>query len=205
MDTAPNNTAPVNQPVSTPPITPVNPVSNGTSNDTRTIVTALLLLFLYPIGLIVMWSWTKWPLWLKILLSLPILLFVVAILFGLVLIAINPSSQFATANNTQRMADITSIDQALSEYIADNKGKLPSQIPSNAQNLEISKSGADICSDIVTTYLPSLPVDPSIAEKNITDCNSNYDTGFTITVGTNNKITIYAPHAELGKKILYPL
>ena len=46
------------------------------SFPTKTIVTILLLIFFNFIGIIVMWVWTKWPLWLKLLISAPdILLF----------------------------------------------------------------------------------------------------------------------------------
>jgi len=46
--------------------------SNGDlSNDTKAIITILLILFLPPVGVIVMWAWMKsWPTWLKILLTL---------------------------------------------------------------------------------------------------------------------------------------
>lgn len=42
------------------------------SYETRVIVVILLLLFVYPIGLICMWGWMQnWPIWLKLLISLP--------------------------------------------------------------------------------------------------------------------------------------
>lgn len=42
----------------------------------------LLLIFVYPVGLILMWMWTKWPTGLKIVLSLPVIL----VLLGFVII-----------------------------------------------------------------------------------------------------------------------
>lgn len=49
------------------------------SYETQVIITILLLLFVYPAGLIVMWWWMKnWPLWLKIIISLPLFLGVLA-------------------------------------------------------------------------------------------------------------------------------
>lgn len=49
------------------------------SNDTKIIIVILLLLFAYPLGLIFMWGWMKnWPIWLKVVLSVPLIL---AILF----------------------------------------------------------------------------------------------------------------------------
>ena len=41
------------------------------SNDsTPTIVTVLLLIFVFPIGVIVMWFWPKWKVWVKLLITL---------------------------------------------------------------------------------------------------------------------------------------
>lgn len=50
------------------------------SYDTRTIVTVLLLLFVYPIGVIFMWAWMNdWPVWLKVIITLPVLVFIFAV------------------------------------------------------------------------------------------------------------------------------
>src|SRR5258706_16040518 len=47
--------------------------SMGPTYDTKVIVTILLLLFIYPVGLIFMWAWMKsWSVWLKIVISLPL-------------------------------------------------------------------------------------------------------------------------------------
>jgi hypothetical protein len=54
------------------------------SYDTKTIIVVLLLVFVYPVGILLMWIWKLWPLWLRILLTvlliLPIL-FVLGLLF----------------------------------------------------------------------------------------------------------------------------
>lgn len=58
--------------------------SMGPTYDTQMIITILLLLFVYPLGLVFMWAWMKtWPLWLKLIISLPLLLslFVIFLLF----------------------------------------------------------------------------------------------------------------------------
>lgn len=52
-------------------------VTKGVSPTTRTVTTAILLLLglFWPIvgliGIIVMWFWTKWPRWVKILITIP--------------------------------------------------------------------------------------------------------------------------------------
>lgn len=40
--------------------------------ETKTLVTILLLIFAYPIGLVVMLFWVRWPLWLKLIIALPV-------------------------------------------------------------------------------------------------------------------------------------
>lgn len=55
------------------------------SYETQMIIVVLLLLFVYPIGLIFMWAWmNRWPMWLKVLLTIPLFLGVLA-LFSLII------------------------------------------------------------------------------------------------------------------------
>lgn len=44
------------------------------SQRAKTIIVILLLLFITPLGIILMWFWTRWPLWVKLLVSIPLLL-----------------------------------------------------------------------------------------------------------------------------------
>src|SRR5680860_1745799 len=60
----------------------------------------------------------------EILLSVAI----IAILSGIVIVAINPFKQLADARNTQRRADATTILNAVYQYTVDNSGSLPSTI-----------------------------------------------------------------------------
>lgn len=65
--------------------------NNGASQDARTIVTVLLLLFAWPVGLIVMWVWSKWPTWLQFIITL---LSILLIIIGIVTViaAVNISN-----------------------------------------------------------------------------------------------------------------
>ncbi len=66
----------------------LSPSGEPNKNDnTHTLIAVLLLLFVYPIGLIYMWVATKWPKWVKIVLSLPVLLAIVGIALA-VLVAV---------------------------------------------------------------------------------------------------------------------
>jgi len=57
--------------------------SKEISFETRMIVVIVLLLFVYPVGLILMWFWMKeWPTWLKIIISLPVVIAICAMFFA---------------------------------------------------------------------------------------------------------------------------
>ena len=43
--------------------------SAGMSYETRTIIVIVCLFFMFPVGLVLMWVWMKWPTWVKILLT----------------------------------------------------------------------------------------------------------------------------------------
>lgn len=71
--------------------------SKNPSENTNNILTFLLLIFAYPIGIIVMWLWTKWARWVKILVTLPIIL---VVLFGFIIgfaATANPNAQIKKA------------------------------------------------------------------------------------------------------------
>lgn len=74
------------------------PQNSGVSYDTKTIIVVLLLVFVYPIGLILMYIWMKWPGWVKLILSLPVVLLVLGIVASVLLVAINPAAQVRKAN-----------------------------------------------------------------------------------------------------------
>jgi prepilin-type N-terminal cleavage/methylation domain-containing protein len=128
------------------------------------------------------------------LIELLVVIGILAILLSIVLIAINPARQFGQANNTRRRSDVTQILNAVGAYAADHHGILPAAITDTAK--DVSKIGADICADIMPTYIPALPQDPKTgAGTQITDCTT-YDTGYTIVKDANNRVTVAAPEAE---------
>jgi hypothetical protein len=75
-----------------------------------------------------------------------------------------------------------------------------------ASEAVIIGSGAgevDICAAVVSDYLAGLPVDPLTNNgAPVTDCAVAHTTGYSIVrSGTNNRITVFAPAAELGQVI----
>lgn len=134
------------------------------------------------------------------LIEILVVIGLIAILAAIVLIAINPARQFAQANNSQRDANVNAILNAVGQYLADNKGVLPSQISGLTPyaTTSISKGGVDICAALVPTYLPQLPTDPTAGVY--TDC-SNYATGYGIARDGNNRVTVVATSSQLGQTI----
>ena len=111
----------------------------------------------------------------------------IAILAGIVIIAINPNKQLGDTRNAQRRSDINAILNAVYQYAIDNNGSLPAGIDSTigtSQVLGTAGSGADstctatstvaaavdLTSVLVPTYLVAIPRDPQSG----TDANTDY-------------------------------
>ncbi|HEU4965940.1 MAG TPA: prepilin-type N-terminal cleavage/methylation domain-containing protein [Candidatus Saccharimonadales bacterium] len=127
---------------------------------------------------------------------------VIAILAGIVILAVNPSKQLGDARNATRSADITTIINGVYQYSLDNDGALPTGITTTAT--EICATGSSSCTGLVDLsaltasgkYLVSMPKDPQCA----TVCATN-GTGFKVAKDTNGRVTVSAPGAEQGKTI----
>jgi len=132
------------------------------------------------------------------LVELLIVIGILGILLAIVLVALNPAKQFAQANDTKRSSDVNAILNAVHQYAADKKGKLPTAVTTTVGN--ISTTGINICADLVPTYLAQLPVDPSINDGTpVSDCAvaGGYDTGYQIvSSATNSRVTVSASGAE---------
>lgn len=136
------------------------------------------------------------------LLEVLLVVAIIAILAGIVIIAINPSKQLGDTRNTERQADVTTILNAEYQYLLDNNGSVQSGLTTTPT--EICATGAASCTGLIdlstlTTsekYLVSLPKDPQCA----TTCAAN-GTGYKIAKDANSRIVVSAPAAENGKTI----
>jgi prepilin-type N-terminal cleavage/methylation domain-containing protein len=130
------------------------------------------------------------------LIEILVVIGIIAILAVIVLIAINPARQFQQARNTQRTSNVNAILNAVGQYVADNKGDLPT-IPGGEVN-------TTLCNQLVSDYLPAMPTDPDSATDGAEIACADIDPGdvdYNVTQGADDRITVSAPNAELGETI----
>ena len=124
----------------------------------------------------------------------------IAILAGIVILAINPNKQLGETRNAQRRADVNTILNATYQYAIDSNGTLPA-IPTGscalvAANQICKATATGTCStgvdmSVLTTaekYLTSMPIDPTVSSTN--------GTGYYISKSANGRVTVCAPSAE---------
>lgn len=76
------------------------------SGDTETIITAFALLLIYPLGVIIMWIITKWPRWMKILLTAPLIIFTLFIAAFIIFVAISWKNGNEESQKIQKISGI---------------------------------------------------------------------------------------------------
>jgi prepilin-type N-terminal cleavage/methylation domain-containing protein len=141
------------------------------------------------------------------LLEVLLVVAIIAILAGIVIIAINPGKQLGDSRNAQRSADVATILNAVYQYSLDNNGALPpasTGVAISTTATEICKTGGtctslvDLGTSLTTAgkYLVSIPSDPQCP----TGCNANGN-GYRIARDANGRVTVTAPNAEQGKTI----
>ena len=134
------------------------------------------------------------------LIEILVVIGIIAILAAIVIIAINPARQFAQARDSQRLANVNAILNAIGQNIADNKGVFTctagGAIPAAATVMGSVTGDYDIRPCIVPTYMPEIPFDPSASGAAITD------TKYTVMQdATTKRVTVAAPEALLETAI----
>jgi len=107
------------------------------------------------------------------LIELLVVIGIIGILAAVVLVAVNPGRQFASARDTQRRADLYSLTNAIYQYAVEHNGNMPSVagVPVITTTPTVAgTSGLDLAPFIVPTYVASIPKDPSTG----TDTNTHY-------------------------------
>ncbi|KKQ36610.1 MAG: hypothetical protein US54_C0062G0005 [Candidatus Roizmanbacteria bacterium GW2011_GWA2_37_7] len=132
------------------------------------------------------------------LIELLVVIGILAVLLAITLIAVNPGQNLEDADDTKRRSDVNAILNAVNQYMVDNNGDAPTNVPTGLANAAIIGDGAgqvDICADIIPTYIAAVPQDPDNNNgADITNC-VGYSSGYTI-YKDNNRITVNALNAN---------
>lgn len=136
------------------------------------------------------------------LIELLVVIAIIAILTGIVIVAVNPTRQIAQARNAQRRADVLTDLNAIHQYLVDN-GNFPTGIDVTPRQIGTATSGCDItcggwttnavCLDLTTpltpTYISAIPFDPQ---------GSATKTGYALVKdATTNRLTVRACLTEI--------
>jgi type IV pilus assembly protein PilA len=104
------------------------------------------------------------------LIELLVVIGIIGILAAVVLVAVNPGRQFASARDTQRRSDLYGVTNAIYQYAVENNGSLPTAITATPTNMGTNGGLVNLATVLVPTYIASIPRDPS----NGTDQNTLY-------------------------------
>jgi len=132
------------------------------------------------------------------LLEILLVVATIAILAGIVIVALNPNKQLGDTRNSQRRSDVNTILNAVYQYTIDNDGVLPTNITTT--QTEICKTGGT-CTGLIDLsvltadekYIISMPFDPTGGSTN--------GAGYEIKQSANGRITVVAPDAEQSASI----
>lgn len=116
---------------------------------------------------------------------------IIAILAGIVILAINPTRQLTDATETRQQADVVTILDAVYQYAIDNSGSIPDDAGEITTTMtEICATGAVSCAGLVDLsdltdnelYLTAIPADPDGVGTN--------GAGYEIQETANGRVTV---------------
>ncbi len=140
------------------------------------------------------------------LIELVLVIGILGLLLAITIVAINPAKQFAQANNTKRRSDVNAVLNAITQYIAGNKGVLPAGIDTTVRTITNNTTitnRVDLCAILVPTYIAALPVDPGTNNGNpVNTCTDSYNSDYTVVKSSaSNRLTVSAPNAQNSETI----
>lgn len=124
----------------------------------------------------------------------------IAILAGIVIVAINPAKQLGDTRNTQRRSDVNAILSASSQYALDNNGILPAGITVTPTEVCAFTGPADCVGrvdlgvlTINSKYITAIPRDPQAVNASGTE--------YWVSRDANGRLTVMASTTEQGATI----
>jgi type IV pilus assembly protein PilA len=141
------------------------------------------------------------------LIEILVVIGLIALLAATVIVAVNPARQFAQGRNSQRISNVNAILNAIGQNIADNRGiftcngaayELAEAASGSAAEIKKDQAGGDIRPCIVPAYISEIPLDPAGGTNTCGDENcdpGDYNTGYTVSLDDNGRITVCAPNA----------
>jgi type IV pilus assembly protein PilA len=126
------------------------------------------------------------------LLEILLVVAAMAILAGIVILAINPGKQLGDTRNAQRRADVNTILNAVYQYSVDNNGALPASITTTSTEICATATCTGLINiGVLTTnekYLTAIPQEPQKTNVN--------GAGYMINKSANGRITVDAQFPE---------
>lgn len=138
------------------------------------------------------------------LIELIVVMGIIAILAGIVILAVNPGRQFAQARNTQRRSDSQALLDAIHQNAADNNGTISAAIPTGVAACgsdyadltalaaaipavnRTDAANATLVTALTPTYITAMPSDPS----------SGGSGAYIVCKDANSRISVYATTEE---------
>jgi prepilin-type N-terminal cleavage/methylation domain-containing protein len=142
------------------------------------------------------------------LIEILVVIGIIGILATVVLVAVNPNRQFKQARDSQRVANINTILNALGQNIADHQGILfcdGAPMDLTPQSALFIKTGGvgdsyDIATCLAPDYVPKLPFDPKADGAHYLS-EDDYNTGYQLRVDADGRLTVVA-RGELQEEIM---
>ena len=118
------------------------------------------------------------------LIELLVVIGILGILMAIVLVAVNPARQFASARDTQRRADLYGITNAVYQYATENNGNLPTSLTTTPNHIGNAGGLVNFSTILAPTYIAAIPKDPSTG--------TDADTQYTIYRDVNGRVVASA-------------
>lgn len=125
---------------------------------------------------------------------------IIAVLSAAVLVAVNPTRQFKIARDSQRVANVNAIANAIAQNMSEHQGVFNCAVTIDAVSKVISDGQANLGPCLVPDYISALPFDPGIDGAFYTSVD-DYDTGYSIFLNAATNRLVISAQGELQGEI----